>query len=408
MQIKVAVVSVIGPKPTSPHFPQDLELHRFARKLLEEGNKNIQFTWFLGSHKNWAIAEDSGPNLSHFEFDSSSIEELEFEHPSLDHGAMLNALLRRIGVGFDFVIVLDPDCFVVGEGSLQSLLSTMALDNISVAGTPYGMQFPKGYFRDFPAAFFMVFATRFVDVSKLDFRIQHNFKASFAGKMRPDTTGNRTWRNKAKDVLRRQVASVIRFTFGLDSPLRWWGFLDEFKSKTDSLPLANDTGFLVREALRGTVRHLELRVIQKPGLVSNASGKNVASRDGDESLGFGSSRYFRNHGVFEGWKLIKFDLRAWVMMSFVVTYLRKIPRIEARFPVSSMTSIEKVAHAGTVQALFERFPEIDVWSFNGSPIAVHLGYGTKNSLARTGDWPALVRELRDLQSNPTNLPLRDF
>jgi hypothetical protein len=408
MHIKVAMVSVIGPKPTSPHFPQDLELHRFARKLLEEDNKNIQFTWFLGSHKNWGIASASGPNVSHYEFDSSTIEELKFEHPSLDHGAMLNALLGEIGIGFDFVIVLDPDCFVVGEGSLQSLLSTMVLENISVAGTPYGMQFPKGYFRDFPAAFFMVFATKSVDVSKLDFRILHDFKASFGGKIRPQTIGSGTYRNKVKDVLRRQVASVIRFAFGLDNPLRWWGFLDEFKSKTDSLPLANDTGFMVRKALIDTFSHMELRVIQKPSLVSDASGKNVAARNGDESLGFGSSRYFRNHGVFEGWKLIKFDLRALVMMSFVVAYLRKIPRIEARFPISSMTSVEKVTHAETVQALFSRFPEIDIWSFNGSPIAVHLGYGTKNSLASTGDWPALVSALRDLRSSATNLPLRDL
>jgi hypothetical protein len=406
MQIKVAIVSVIGPKPTSPHFPQDLELHRFARKILEEDNKNIQFKWFLGSHKNWCIPNASGPDVSHFEFDSSVIDELKFEHPSLDHGAMVNALLREIEVGFDFVIVLDPDCFVVGEGSLHSLLSTMALEKISVAGTPYGMQFPKGYFRDFPAAFFMVFATKFVNVSKLDFRILHDFKASFGGKIRPQSSGNRTWKEKVKDFLRMQVAAVIRFTFGLDNPLRWWGFLDEFKSRAHTLPLANDTGFMVRNALKDTVRHLELCVIQKPSLVPDGSDRVVASRNGDESFGFGGSSYFRNHGVFEGWKLTKFDLRASVMMGFVLCYLRKAPRIETRFPISSMTSIEKVAHSETVQVLFKRFPEIDIWSFNGSPIAIHLGYGTKNSLSRTGDWPALVSTLKVLRSKVANLKLR--
>lgn len=328
------------------------------------------------------------------------IDELKYEHPSLDHGSMLNALLRGIDGHFDFIVILDPDCFVIGEGTFSSLLSTIERDNIAVAGTPYGMQFPKGYFRDFPAAFFMVFATKFVDVSELDFRITHEFDDAFKGEIRPRPSVNPGWIVKIKDALRLRVASVLRFTFGLDDPIRWWGFLDEFKSRAHSLPLANDTGFKVREALRGSVNHLELRVVQRVGLVSGVSDKVVSSRSGDESAVFGGRRYFRNHGLFEGWKLVRFDFRAGLMMGFVVSYLRKAPRIETRFPISSMIPADGTSNPRMVKTLFQRFPEIDIWSFNDAPMAVHLGYGTKNSLAKSGDWPALVRSLSDLGAKP--------
>lgn len=398
MQKKVAIVSVIGPKPTSPHFPQDLELHKFARTLLEEANKNIHFEWYLGSHEKWAIANTNGPRVKHIEFDSSMIEELKYEHPSLDHGSMLNALLRKIECGFDFIVILDPDCFVIGEGNFNSLLSTMERDGIAVAGTPYGMQFPKGYFRDFPAAFFMVFATKFVDVSQLDFRITHEFDNSYRGKIRPKPSGESHWKRKVMDVLRLQVASLLKFAFGLDNPIRWWGFLDEFKSRAKLLPIANDTGFKVRETMKDSLKHFEFCVVQRTGLASEARGKAIASRKGNESEAFGGSWYFRNHGVFEGWNLIKFDFRAWIMFGFVVSYLRKVPRIELRFPISSMIQVEKTTDPCAVKNLFQRFSEIDIWSFNEAPIAIHLGYGTKNSLAKTGDWPALMGLLSDLHS----------
>jgi hypothetical protein len=164
------------------------------------------------------------------------------------------------------------------------------------------------------------------------------------------------------------------------------------------LPIANDTGFKVRESMKDTLKHLEICVVQKTGLTSEASGKAIASRKGNESEAFGSSWYFRNHGVFEGWKPNKFDFRAWIMYGFVVSYLRKVPRIELRFPISSMIQVEKTTDPDTVKSLFQRFSEIDIWSFNEAPIAVHLGYGTKNSLAKTGDWLALMEILSDLQS----------
>jgi hypothetical protein len=393
MRLKVAMVSVIGPKNNSPGFPQDLELHAFSRLLLERNNKDVHFEWLLGSHKDWRIPVATGPRTTHIEFDSSMLEELRFEHPSLDHGSMINALLSHVGNDFDFVVVLDPDCFLTGEGNLLSLLSTMKRELISVAGTPYGMQFPKNFYRDFPAAFFMVFSTELIRLSELDFRIDHQFDASFRGEMRPAQMQGLTWVSKVRYFFMSQISHVLKFIFGIHNPTLWWGFLSEFKASAGFLEVGGDTGAKVRSTLMNNHKHLELRVVQRPDFSTSKAAGLAVFRKKSEINFFPNSAFFRNHGMFEGSKPSTLDPRSLILWLIVLAYLRRMPEIEPRFPPHSIAQVDQIYNSDELRRLMKRFPEIDLWSFKNTLFAVHLGYRTKNLLAESGDWDSFMAML---------------
>jgi hypothetical protein len=224
---KVAMLSVIGPKPSNSVFPNDLTLHILSRKILEEDNPEIEFNWFLRSNKDWAVPDSNGVRVRHTEFSSLTIPELQFTHPSLDHGSIMNALIDQVEEEFDFVILLDPDSFVLGKHSLMTLLDYMRKSNIDVAGTPYGMLNPKAFFRDFPTVFFMVFAGNLVISNDLDFKISHQFDSSFRGTMRPNQIQPQSSltskiRGKIRGVIRQFVSLFLKLVFVLENPIRWF------------------------------------------------------------------------------------------------------------------------------------------------------------------------------------------
>lgn len=384
---KVAVISVLGPIRDGSLFPNDLELHLFGRELIEKNNPNLEITWFISWKSDWGHVYPSTSSTKTYIFNPAESPELKFDHPSLDHGVMLNNMIKDVDAFFDYVLVMDPDCFLVGRNRLQDHLEHMRSNGIAVSGTPYGMQAPKGFFRDFPTIFALLINSALVDIRALDFRPPRWSSKEDSG---IQARGRRalitSLKNQARGALRFVIGRGLGSLLGVHDPVRWWGFLSEFRSGSPETDLAGDTAFLVRESLMQSVRHEELKVVLNERLLGTRNESSPVARRAESSMDFSGSGYFRNHGVFEGWRLERAGFRDRLTWSVVRFYARREPRDSGRYPTSSMEFSSFLEDSQLVNELFSYFPALDLWAFDQRTFAVHLGLPTKSRLTSESKW----------------------
>jgi hypothetical protein len=394
-KIKVAALTVIGPRPKKSDFPDDLGLHLYGRSTVEENNPQLEIHWFVGFKTEWGHVYPRRENTSVFALGEVEIPELAQSHSSLEHGAMLNFLRSQIGPDFSYILVIDPDCFLIGKYRLTDLLKKMELEHIAVAGTPYGMDFPKGNFRDFPTLFALVFNASLLSTRKLDFMIPLTDVPTSAvgkGKNLFNLPGRILW--LLRPYLRGLVALLLRKFLGINDPVRWWGFLEEFRRGRPETELASDTGFRIRDELVRAVSHYEIRIIVKAEFFENSPPGSEAAHRQNSDQRFGASAYFRNHGIFEGWKITP---RAGVRDRLTGLLVRLISGrdigVNDRFPTNSMSPPIGIRGAETIIQLMHEYEKIDIWCEEGAVFAVHLGTPTKNVMSKHGDWINLVKSL---------------
>jgi hypothetical protein len=116
----------------------------------------------------------------------------ELDHPSQQHGMILNIVVRNLISTYDYLILMDPDYYIVQNNWIDFCINIMS-DNIDLFGSgyPYWM---SNYRNDYPTAYFMVIKSGIVnkfldfspetssfDFTKKDMRVQlqekfqHNF-----------------------------------------------------------------------------------------------------------------------------------------------------------------------------------------------------------------------------------------
>jgi hypothetical protein len=227
---KLAAISVLGPIRDGSLFPDDLELHLFGRGLIEKNNPDLEITWFISWKSEWAHSYPSANRTRLFILNPDGSPELKYSHPSLDHGAMLNLMMKDVDGSFDYVLVMDPDCFLVGKNGLQEHVNRMGSSGIAISGTSYGMQAPKSFFRDFPTVFALVIDCALVDIRALDFRPSKWSSETTVGiQDRGIKASIISLKNQTRRVPRFVIGRILGGLLGVHDPVRWWGFLSEFR-----------------------------------------------------------------------------------------------------------------------------------------------------------------------------------
>jgi hypothetical protein len=391
MNIKLCVVTVIGPNQKQPELPNDLDFHLLARGLLEKNNPGLDVTWLVSFKKTWGIEYPKLKNTVVHELSESDLPELSFGHSSLEHGAMLNYMLKQVPESSEFTMVADPDCFLVGYDRLHAQLREMKESGTTVAGTTYGMGVPKSYFRDFPTVFSMIFRSDIVRLSDLDFTVDLNS----LGNDEPPGTGRSSGllgalKVSAVDKFRFLIGKILKRTLSLENPIRWGSFVMEFRNGYPEVILANETSFKVRASLKDSVKHEEFRLVIPDHNADLDSSRNkiVVERPNSQDI-FGVRHYFRNHGVFEGWKLKNGNVGDWATYFLVRFFAKRYPKDSGRFPTSSMVFASNTIDMNLINKLQQKQPTLDVWCKGGKIFAVHLGQPTKENLKNTSGWYSL-------------------
>ena len=397
MRTKVAALTVIGPRRPDSKFPNDLELHLFSRSLVEANNPDIDIEWFVAYRSSWNYEYPELSSTRCFPLSDSDLSDFPISHSSLEHGLMLNYLIKVISDSYRFVLIMDPDCFLVGSGGLSQHLNFMVKNEVAVSGTPYGLTFPKSSFRDFPTVFSLLLDQSRVNIKNLDFTPE--LKAT-KDEANLGLNADNGLFSKAKGWLRNSTRPIVsrslKLILGISDPVLWWGFLMGLRNSQREPRFANDTSYKVRESLHKNANHHELKVVvSRLALLGSASEKVVATRE-DSDPRFGSSEYFRNHGVFEGWTLKRGGARDYLTLLLVRSVGGRVPSANRRFPTSSLVLSEDVKERNSIEKLVRRYPGIDIWSDRNSIFAIHLGLPTKMKLAGSADWDQLRTEIESL------------
>lgn len=399
LKTKVAAVTVIGPQRTGSNFPDDLELHLFSRRLIEENNPGIEFEWFVAFRQSWGHEYPESSNTNIYSLDAASVPELSANHPSVDHGAMLNHVVGTIPDNFRFLLILDPDCFLLGPHALQEYLESISEQGIAVSGTPYGLSFPKSFFRDFPTVFAMIIDRTLVQVQDLNFMPDLlELEMLLREQKQKSIVLSKFASSKLRRFFRGVATPFIKWVFGVANPTLWWGFLMACRIAPYDGHQANDTSSQVRRDLLNAIKHQELKVVVCKTSMSKKTSQRIVAHRKFSDHEFGAAEYFRNHGVFEGWTLTSGGVREALVQMVALLFSAGRPLENNRFPTSSLIFSEGLENVSEVDRLSISYPGVDLWAYENSVFAVHLGLPTKVSLGGPDSWEQLKHQILDLSA----------
>lgn len=87
---------------------------------------------------------------------------------SYQHGAALNNFFKTTKIKSRYVLIIDPDFYVIKENWIEDVIDTMQRENLAFFGAPWHPRWYSKY-RYFPCVHFMCIDAARIDVSSLDF-----------------------------------------------------------------------------------------------------------------------------------------------------------------------------------------------------------------------------------------------
>lgn len=373
----VGVLVVVG--PTNLDFngstiPGGLGYALLAAARLADSDPDVTFHFYLGVQEYTAsFALPAAPENSVFsilQFDTGSVQGVDGSISSNQHGLMLNHLLSIVDPGHDFLLVLDPDCFVITRGLVSDLASKMRAEGYALAGVPYPYFYPVDYPSDFPTLYFVLMSSTFAR-ERIGSFLPDQSQGTFGG---VDASPTSAWRNHV-------VAIINRLTLtegGLDLRLAHVGPCRLMISGLGTrlrLPgrHAGDTGYRLRDASRD-----ERMLLLKSVTVTSTSGRRKPKRNASSALTNWSR--LRRTLTYEPtsrvgrfvWQLARLD--------------RFLPRADlSHKPLTSVTSEEEVCGVAQVQEAltYANLPDLSrcmVFAYKQHLAVLHLGHQGKTGL----------------------------
>jgi hypothetical protein len=321
--------------------------------------------------------------------------------PNLQHGAILNHILREHQLQTESYAVLDPDCYIIMPNAFDKLLSHMAARKLDIIGVSYPTTLPKVYYWDFPTAYFQLMRADGVHPQDLDFLPD---SSSFvADEVQPGGAGLPT-----PKILTRLLKLSIISNLPIQRVLNSWrnqnrtslivAYSILFNLPYKNLPLFRDTGWSNRESFR----RKGFQVL--PHRIPRVELKNTIKVDEYLRLNLDVAKsgidprwHAVMHGILEGREMGK---QPFVWSRLAKMLRPKKPRIHV-FPATSI-------YAG--RSIFESFDiGMDIgkmglgyeYFWDSKPFCIHLGHGGKDDIERD------ILRLQKLRSLVTGNPEKE-
>jgi hypothetical protein len=163
--VAIQVYSVTGPSHSTSEYlgsdvPGGADYLELAANQLAQTNSSVSIKLCIGHAVEW------GPLTIHSKFKNLTLcpHLLQLDvlgmrvvnHPSSQHGTILNWLLETHPPESDKFIVMDPDFFMTKRNGLLECMRDVQ-DDVLTAGVCYPSKFPKGAYWDFPVVYFQIF-----------------------------------------------------------------------------------------------------------------------------------------------------------------------------------------------------------------------------------------------------------
>ena len=363
---------------------------KFQIELFNELNTGTDFRWnfgYLESHVESSHMIKNRPNIRNFRFTESELQVKFIDNPSSQHGALLNQLLKKVAHDHSrFIIIIDPDFFIVSKNWAQDLMDFMKDNSVAILGASYPETDCRLYF-DFPTAYFSIIDSELLPLDELNYlpdenSIKKSDNTPWKSDLLPNLTGYRRW--ASKNIYINYLLFIVQSIF------RW-------RSKSTFF---RDTGWEMRNKFKNKVKHEEFLFVDN--LIFEFQDPNESNLVTGVDINFYRDKYFdiksndidpvfhfHNHGKWE-WR----QPRAFMQKNEkqYIYYLR--PHLKYRI----LRSIEKIFsseyainhkrsytfknllndhHSKKVEGLFKLPNAKAFYFFRNGFISFHLGHDFK-------------------------------
>lgn len=168
---------------------------------------------------------------------------------SNQHGASLDVLFAVAAKKFQYVIILDPDSFILRKGLISDLVADMARGGEAFAGVPYPYFYPFDYATDYPTLYFLILRPQLLSGTPLSF-LPDQSQTMFGGSPVPANL-KRRFAQLARGLISR--ASLNEGLISLRSPFLSRNRICAHAFATRLVGesgLAGDTGHSIRSAAK--------------------------------------------------------------------------------------------------------------------------------------------------------------
>jgi hypothetical protein len=164
----VQIYTVAGPKKSSLYFgfevPGGEDFINISANLIAELNPSLNFRVCIGHLVDWG-ALTLAPvqtNLSFciHEVSKGDLRLMLIDHPSAQHGALLDWVIAAHPPENSIFTIMDPDFFVVNKSIFNNLMEQLHAPIIT-AGVGYPSSISKYAYSDFPVVYFQIFNSNF-------------------------------------------------------------------------------------------------------------------------------------------------------------------------------------------------------------------------------------------------------
>ena len=219
----------------------------FQIELFSDLNPGVGFRWHLGFLEDQVESNQlltDRDNIKNYIFKKSELKLKYVDNPSSQHGALLNLLLERIEKHHSrFIIIIDPDFFILKRNWIHNLLDYMENKSVAILGASYPETDCRLYY-DFPTAYFSVIDLSLISINKLDYLPDENcMKMSDRTPWKSDSLPNLNGYSRVVSKNNK----LNEFLFLLQSIFRWRNKQTFFR----------DTGWKVRKVFKNRVKHEE-------------------------------------------------------------------------------------------------------------------------------------------------------
>lgn len=151
----------------SSYRPFDEPYIRRNYELLKYFNPDVEWAWLIADN---GVVEGSGPlDMGDDRFtliEGVPIRSVPYQEVTYRYAAAMRKVLPH--VASRFLLVLDPDCYIVQPGWIKTVISYMQSEQLSFFGVPWHPNWYRKY-RNFPCTHCMFIDLERIDLKDLDF-----------------------------------------------------------------------------------------------------------------------------------------------------------------------------------------------------------------------------------------------
>ena len=157
-----------------------------ALRRLAQSDPDVRFHVYLGAFEEPSqVAIENLPSnmtVRKVTVPLEAFDGIDLSISSNQHGAILSYLYATFASQRGLALILDPDCFVLTDGLVSSLIATMESMDLTMVGTPYPYFYPLDYPTDFPTLYFLLIRTSDLWVNSSFSFIPDQTQSAFGGR----------------------------------------------------------------------------------------------------------------------------------------------------------------------------------------------------------------------------------